>query len=234
MLDNIIKIKNFLPSFLYNFFKYIYHILRFYNLIVPGYGVKDDIIFGDKKTGEFLQQKILNSKKFLEFGTGKTTIFASNKKIIHYSIESDRSFYFYMKKRNIKGILFYSLGFVKFYSYPLFDSKLFKKFYKIKAKVYASKIFDLLNDELFFPDLILVDGRFRVLCMLNIFLYLKSNKLNKTCVILDDFKDREYYNEINSFFTVSLNGRLGVCYIKDSVSVDNINILIEKYSMDPR
>ena len=70
--------------------------------------------------------------------------------------------------------------------------------------------------------------------MLNIFLYLKSNKLYKTCVILDDFKDREYYNEINSFFTVSLNGRLGVCYIKDSVSVDNIKILIEKYSMDPR
>ena len=46
MLNNILKIKNFLPDFLYNFFRNVYHIFRFYNLIRPNYGVKDDIIFG--------------------------------------------------------------------------------------------------------------------------------------------------------------------------------------------
>ena len=99
MLNNILKIKNFLPDFLYNFFRNVYHIFRFYNLIRPNYGVKDDIIFGDKDTAQFLKQKILNSKKFLEFGTGKTTILASKANIDHYSIESDKSFYYYMKKK---------------------------------------------------------------------------------------------------------------------------------------
>ena len=234
MLNNILKIKNFLPDFLYNFFRNVYHIFRFYNLIRPNYGVKDDIIFGDKDTAQFLKQKILNSKKFLEFGTGKTTILASKANIDHYSIESDKSFYFYMKKKNIKNILFYSLGFVSFYSYPLFKNNIYKKFYKEKAKIYASKIFERLNKDLFFPDLILVDGRFRVLCMLNIFLFLKSNNLNNTCVILDDFKDRPYYNEINSFFKINLKGRLAICYVKDRISLENIKILIEKYSSDPR
>ncbi len=84
------------------------------------------------------------------------------------------------------------------------------------------------------PDLVLVDGRYRVACMLNIFLYLKKNNLINTCVILDDFKHREHYQIINSFFNISLVGRLGVCYINDKAQTSEINNLIEKYLEDPR
>ena len=45
----------------------------------------------------------------------------------------------------------------------------------------------------------MVDGRYRVLCMLNIFKFLKINKLFETCVILDDYSKRDYYNEIQNF-----------------------------------
>ena len=67
------------------------------------------------------------------------------------------------KKKKVKNILFFSLGFVEFYSYPLFSSKILKFFYKNKAKAYASKIFEKLINNSIKPDLILVDGRYRVL-----------------------------------------------------------------------
>tara|TARA_B100000945_G_scaffold313313_1_gene309219 strand:- start:270 stop:464 length:195 start_codon:yes stop_codon:yes gene_type:complete len=58
--------------------------------------------------------------------------------------------------------------------------------------------------------------------------------LFKTCVILDDFKDREYYNVIKNFFNVTLIGRLGICYIKEINTKEKIDIQIEKYSYDQR
>ena len=71
--------------------------------------------------------------------------------------------------------------------------------------------------------------------MLNIFKFLKENNLFKTCVILDDFKDRDYYNMIKIFFKVSLIGRLGICYIKKEIEqTQDVNKLIEYYSYDDR
>ena len=229
------KFKKLLPSFLYQFFKKVYHILRYYNLINPNYSTTDKITFGSLDAGSFLKKRIINSKCFLEFGSGNTTIFANDNKTTFYSVESDRNFFTYMrKKKKIKNILFFSLGFVEFYSYPLFSSKILKFFYKNKAKAYASKIFEKLINNSIKPDLILVDGRYRVLCMLNIFKFLKKNDLSKTCVVLDDFKDRQHYEIIKNFFDISYSGRLGICYLKDQTSLISVDQLIEEYSHDPR
>ena len=229
------KFKKLLPSFLYQFFKKVYHILRFYNLINPNYSTTDSITFGSLDAGSFLKKKIINAKFFLEFGSGNTTIFANDNKTSFYSVESDKNFFTYMrKKKKIKNIFFFSLGFVEFYSYPLFSSSTLKFFYKNKAKTYASKIFERLTNNSIKPDLILVDGRYRVLCMLNIFKFLNKNDLSKTCVVLDDFKDREHYEIIKKFFDVSYLGRLGICYLKDQTSSISVDQLIEEFSNDPR
>ena len=215
--------------------KKTYHILRFYNFINPNYSTNTNIIFGNKHTGDYLKNKIISAKCYLEFGSGNTTLFAHENDIIYYSIESDRNFYTFMKrKKYIKNIFFYSLGFVQFYSYPLFSFDFLVAFYKRRSKEYASKIFEKLNKDLIYPDLIFVDGRYRVLCMLNIFKFLKKNKLTKTCVVLDDYKNRIYYNIIEKFFNISYSGRLGICYLKNEALSDGLNELIEEYSCDPR
>ena len=57
---------------------------------------------------------------FLEFGSGNTTIFASQNNLNYYSIESDRNFYnFLIKEKKIDNIIFYDLGFVQFLLLPL-------------------------------------------------------------------------------------------------------------------
>ena len=235
MITYIHFFKKIFPLFLYNFFKKIYHILRFYNVLNPKYSTSDNIKFGNEETGKYLKEKIIKSKIFLEYGSGNTSILASQKNIDFYSIESDRNFYFFLKKKNLRNLYFYSLGFVSFYSYPLFKSKIFRKFYSNKAKIYAKEILNKFTMKSIFPDVILVDGRYRVLCMLNIFNFLKANNLFETCVILDDFKDRKYYHIIKFFFNVSLIGRLGICYIKQDLKQSlDVGKLIEDYSYDDR
>ncbi len=234
MIQYINIIKKYTPSIFYIFFKKIYHILRFYSLIKPNYNTPGFIKFGGEETGNFLKDKILKSNFFLEFGSGNTTIFAFKNKINFYSIESDRNFYFHLKNENIKNIYFYSLGFVEHYSYPLFKSAIFQKFYKTRAKAYASKVFQELKKNSLFPDLILVDGRYRVLCMLHIFNFLKINNLINTCVILDDFKERQYYQVLKNFFKITTKGRLGICFLDESVSNKKFETLIDFYSNDPR
>jgi len=120
-------------TFLYKFLKIIFHILRYLNIIRPKYSTSNSIIFGDRVTGDFLKKKILNSNFFLEFGSGNTTIFAKENNKFCFSIESDRSFYLFMKNKNI-DIFFYSLGLVEFYSYLLLKKNFFKNFIDIKPK----------------------------------------------------------------------------------------------------
>ena len=58
-----------------------------------------------------------------------------------------------------------------------------------------------------YPDLILVDGRFRVACCLNL---LKFEKINKgfSSIIIDDYSKRKEYHVLNSFFFIKKIGRL--------------------------
>ena len=218
---------------LHKILKIIFHTLRYSNIIRPNYSTSNKVIFGDHETGNFLKKKILNSNFFLEFGSGNTTIFAEENNIPFFSVESDKSFYTFMKKKS-SNVFFYSLGLVEFFSYPLFRKKVFQKFYSNKAKLYSSKIFEKLSREKIFPDLILVDGRYRVLCMLNIFKFLKKNNLFKTCIILDDYKFRDYYHIINNYYEIKTIGRLGICFIKNiDINID-FNNLVDNYSYDPR
>jgi hypothetical protein len=59
------------------------------------------------------------------------------------------------------------------------------------------------------PDLILIDGRFRVACALTSFFHLQGHP--ETTVLVDDFVGRPHYAEIERFGTlVSCQGRMGV------------------------
>ena len=94
---------------MYQFLKKVYHILRYYNFINPNYSTTDKITFGSLDAGSFLKKRIINAKCFLEFGSGNTTIFANENKTTFYSVESDRNFFTYMRKKK-KLKIFYFLA----------------------------------------------------------------------------------------------------------------------------
>tara|TARA_B100000963_G_C22510834_1_gene618278 strand:+ start:257 stop:886 length:630 start_codon:yes stop_codon:yes gene_type:complete len=185
---------------------------------------ENNINFGSLRSNLFFSDLLKKSFFYFEFGSGSSSILAKKlgKKFI--SIECDKNFFnFMVKKKNIKNINFASIGPTLEYSYPLYISK-------NKAKNYISSIdkhFKTNN----VPDLILVDGRFRVACCLNLLNFLEKINQKKTVILLDDYSKRSHYRILKSFFLIKEVGRMAILKPKSKKNFRNhlINFL-----SDPR
>ena len=181
------------------------------------------INFGNNNTNSFFLDKLKKSKFYFEYGSGSSTLVANdlNKKFI--SIELDKRYYLELKKKVKNNQLkFFNIGPVGEFSYPIF---------KLKKKIvnYISSIDNYLSNE-DYPDLILIDGRFRIACCLNILKHIQKKSL-KVLILLDDYEKRESYKILNKFFKVKSIGRMAILKaLKKRVSDKTLN----EYLYDPR
>ena len=122
---------------------------------------------------------------YFEFGSGGSTNLASYYKLKVYSVESDAKWHENLKKNGIMAnyitIDLQSNGF----GYPgngtsIKDWKKYIQAYKIEYNA----------------DMILIDGRFRVACALDIF----SKIRNDTLVFIHDYKERLDYHIIEDYY----------------------------------
>ena len=148
---------------------------------------------------------------FLEFGSGTTTLLAQSLNKNFISIESDKRFYFYLtqkisslpkKKKNKTTYLLKSFGVTGFYSRIHFIKwKKYNIAFQEKVKSYCSDVFKNLKN---IPDLVLVDGRYRLLCLINLYEFLKKKKFKASpIIILDDYSIRKHnYKAINRLYEI--------------------------------
>ena len=219
-----------------NFFETLYHIFRYHGLIKIDYYVKKKINFGSESSNSYFIRKIKTAKIYLEYGSGSSTLFVNdlcnkNSDFKYFSVDSDKNFYNFLKKKiNSKNYYLYSLGYVYFYSRPILFF-LRKFFLARKAKIYASKILENLEKKKLFPELILIDGRYRVLCALYCYKFIKKNNI-KTTLLLDDYVGRPSYYILEKLFFSKKIGRIGV--FNKLKKYQNIELLIDKFSKDER
>lgn len=194
--------------------------------------IKDVPSFRTNEEINWFIESIKKCNFYIEFGSGGTTIQAAKHNVKMISIESDR----YFQKniiRTLKKLKIYdenkqtfvyrNIGVTKEWGYPLF-----KKF----SSEY-SRIDDILVHNIY-PDLILIDGRYRVACVINILINF-SNIKNEVILAVDDYKDRNHYHILEKFINVKQ-------YIDDIAifNLSNINCEneLEKYLQiyrgDPR
>ena len=141
-----------------------------------------------------------NCSHYLEFGSGKSTEIAVKNQHIQsiHSVESSKRFVeqklLPIKEIQIavesKKLHFHcvDIGQTGQYGYPVDHAT------KESWPVYSDIVRDLSPDW----DLILIDGRFRVACLLNVLLHINSN-----CKILfHDFWNRNEYHEVLNFLDV--------------------------------
>ena len=144
------------------------------------------------------------------------------------SIETDKSFYNFMKKKNIKNIIYCNIGPTKYYSYPILPIFLIKPL----VENYGNKIEIFYKKTKKIPDLILIDGRFRVFVTLAVikFCSLNNKKLN-TVIIIDDFKDRKSYHILKNILKIKSVGRLGIINLneKTKLNKNKINQYLNKF-----
>ena len=223
------KVKTFILEF------YPYHFLRYKGLINIDYKINEKLIFGSLENS-FYKKKLKSSKFYLEYGSGFSTYLSKKYKKNFLSVESDKNFYLYMLKSiSKKNFLFIDFNVVKYYAYPYSEKK-----NKLKAIDYAELVLKKLYKQKKFPDLVLVDGRYRVL--VGLFLFKYYHKLNKKFTfIFDDYYfqnsfiiNRPHYKILDKFFNLKKVGRFAVATSIKKKSVSNLNQNICKYSLDPR
>ena len=219
-------------KFLFSKIREIYvfpkNLLRYFNLININYKLDGKINFGSSKANLYFLNKLKSCNSYFEYGSGNSTLMAHKLKKRYMSAESDKNFSLYLKKNYKLNILEKNFGLVKFYSWPLFE-KFRRKELRVKSLKYAKSI-TIFSKRYGFPDLILIDGRCRVLCALTIYKELRNIK-KKILVIVDDFKNRKHYLVIKKFFFIKKVGRLAVLTKRKNI---NIKRYIYKYENDFR
>lgn len=168
------------------------------------------------------------SKVYFEFGSGGSTFKALNASIKQvYSVESSKSWYdnmcsygFISKSMKSKRLnyMYVNTGETREWSYPVDDKT------RYLWPNYSRAISTISSPQS--VDTVLVDGRFRVACVLMSILVCKPD----TTIIIHDFWDRPNYHAVLEFLEViEQAGTLGVFKIKDNLDKRKIEALYEIY-----
>lgn len=165
---------------------------------------------------------IKKSKVYGEYGMGQSTNIAmSNKHLDILSVDSDSAWVKKIKSSSNEKkhrLKYVDLGIVRNWGHPSDYSK------RQNIKTYLNYIWEMD----FKPDLVLIDGRFRVACFLT---SLKECNLG-TKIIFDDYVERPHYHIVEEFIKPNqLFGLQAVFEVnsKDDLDTQKLNDLINKF-----
>jgi len=182
-----------------------------------GFEVPDSPQFGSDEATAWFLRKLGRSKRYLEYGTGGSTCAAARLGIDFIAVDSDR--YFLKSVRNKirndgfakpTGQTFHhaDIGLTGQWGHPLGSShasaqrvERFRRYSDPPPICFSLGIL---------PDLVLVDGRFRVACALKALRMLQNER--GWTIAIDDYVDRPHYSAIADFAEID-------CYIADRIAV---------------
>ncbi len=181
---------------------------------------------------ELLKKYMNKSNVYLEFGSGGSTFEALKSPIKKvFSIESSLSWTERMKswafiKKSIEqerlDLIYINIGETTLFSYPdnIEHKEKFPDYSNILNK-------NTINKNV---DTVLVDGRFRVACVLNTILNCSAGVI----IIIHDFWNRKHYHVVLKYLdTIEKTHTLGVFKIKQNINIDEIKCLYEEYKYIP-
>lgn len=151
--------------------------------------ISDQLSFSTP-VNEYLMNEMKNHTSYLEYGSGSSTCYFSkydNLNII--SVESD-SFYAKAVRESVSDnskvkVIDSVTGITGYWGYPILFANNGMKGWK-----YVNTPWRILGEE-YQPDVVLIDGRYRVACAMNILLR-AANKF-KVTIMIDDYQGREEY-----------------------------------------
>lgn len=184
---------------------------------------------------QLLFDKIIrNASLYLEFGMGGSTLRAiqiSKAKI--YSIDSSQDWinlmreYFIIRRMEKKrlSLCYVDIGETGDWGYPngLDSKELFPN--------YSASIFDVVQGKKI--DVVLVDGRFRVACVLKTILECHSN--DKLMILIHDFPKRDHYQVVLKYLDIIESiDTLYVFNLKNNIDLTSVKIDYEEYKYIPK
>jgi len=186
-----------------------------------------------KITSEFVRNEYLEKNRIIEYGSGGSTMLAAKSETTDIITVESNPFWLLelmgaYKEQNLPGniIPIYSnIGQTKAYGHPKDTSQ------RDNWPSYANLPWQYSEENDFQPELVLIDGRFRVAC----FLSSCVNTTKSIKILFDDYVGRSYYHVVEDIIKPSkfIDNRLAVFEVEPNMIdakyiTDNI-----KYFYDP-
>ena len=181
-----------------------------------------------KKAAKEIKKRIRFAKNYIEYGSGGSTLYASKycKKVL--SVESDFDFKKTIENKLNKNckIIYSDIGETIEFGVP--KSNDVNTFLNPNGLDYALSPWKFKN----IPDLVLIDGRYRVICLL---ISLLKNKNSKCIYLFDDYFLRPYYWVVEDYVKVLKKiENLAIFKIKNNINKTDIRKVIKIYEHDFR
>ncbi|CAN7472094.1 hypothetical protein [Mycolicibacterium frederiksbergense] len=196
--------------------------------------------FGSSDATDWFLEAIRSSARYLEYGTGGSTYTAAKTGVEFVAIDSDRDFLDAVRKKiaddgfanpATQTYLHADIGKTGSRGRPLHWNKAdaarldqFRRYSDLPAACFDGGIT---------PDLVLVDGRFRVACALKALRMLRGRQ--GWTLAVDDYVPRRQYHVIADFAEVDeyIADRIAVFRSTKEFSTDKIDARIREFETDP-
>ncbi|SIN60485.1 hypothetical protein SAMN02745824_0675 [Parasphingorhabdus marina DSM 22363] len=205
-------------------------------------GIRSGITISDQPAFDpdfeaLFREQIQNVQFYLEFGSGASTLIAARAGVETICVESDRKFAQAVSDAVGKDapvtIIHSDIGMTEDWGYPVFTRPTAK--HHQRWRNYTEKAFAQVASTGRFPDLILVDGRFRRACALAS-AYEAVQAGAETVIHVDDYVGRDHYAAVEDYLgTPEITGRTACFRISaDTLRQDITPEILHKVHEDIR
>jgi hypothetical protein len=197
------------------------------------FSVPDLPHFDSDDSTQWFLSKLAGATRYLEFGTGGSTYQASKLGIDFVAVDSDAEFLDAVRHKIISDgygrdnqvLRHADIGRTGEWGRPygrVNDARL------AAFRAYSDP--PAASGDVPLPDLVLVDGRFRVACALKSLNMLWSAK--GWTIVVDDYAQRSHYHVIADYAEISLVGRMGVITAAKPISRNELIEAIRRWETD--
>ena len=191
----------------------------------------------DDESALYFRDQLARARNYLEYGSGGSTVLANQMVTNLVSVDTDASFLADVRRklsendrRAMAKLIPVNIGMTSDWGFPVFQKPTRRRVRRWEEYAKAPwRYFRTIGQQ---PDLVLVDGRFRVACVLESLLSLSP--LSETQILLDDYTDRPEYSVVEQYADVELVGRMAVLRPRRLVDRISVRRLVRHYCADPR
>ena len=176
----------------------------------------------------YFLDRLTKASFYLEYGSGGSTVVAASLKKPFVTLDSDRLYLESVRKKIAQydlsngRLLHANIGITTAWGFPLLKTETHGRLVRWRNYAELPWTYNIR------PDLILIDGRFRVHCALY-----SISRLDDFEILFDDYAGRPHYREVEQFAELDMRGRLAVLKPKPFDRNDLLSS-IRRFSRDYR
>jgi hypothetical protein len=191
----------------------------------------------DPESTEYFRGQLERARNYLEYGSGASTILANRLVNTLVTVDTDPNLLADVRRklaeqgrRAMTRLIHVNIGLTLETGMPLFTKPTRRRIRRWEDYAIAPwRYFRSIAQQ---PDLILVNGRFRVACVLESLLSLSP--LSNARILVVDYGERPHYDVVERFADVERVGRMAVVRPRRLLERIHVRRLVKEYCTDPR